>query len=174
MSNLKKMTLKNIEVMNIYSYINRTEKVLDKNGNPVKDENGNDKVESPTVNMIKHFDTKAKWAFRVNLKKIEEIAKMYDEELKEIQSNYSDDEHSVEEVLKDDKGNPQKDNNGEDIKTRTVKPEYLEKYQSEYQELLLQENEVNFKVVDIEDIEDANPDFADLEMLSFMINEGDE
>lgn len=29
MSNFKKMTLKNVELINIYAYINRTEKVID-------------------------------------------------------------------------------------------------------------------------------------------------
>ena len=41
MSNFKKMTLKNVELINIYAYINRTEKVIDKKGNVEKDENGN-------------------------------------------------------------------------------------------------------------------------------------
>ena len=63
MSKFKKMTLKNVEVVNIYAYINRTEKVLDKKGNVEKDENGNEKTYSPTLELIKDFNTKAKWAF---------------------------------------------------------------------------------------------------------------
>lgn len=76
--------------------------------------------------------------------------------------------------MKDEKGNPVKNEQGEEVKTRTVKKEYFDEFQNKYQELLVQENEVSFKVINIEDIEDANPDFADLEMLSFMINEEDE
>ena len=38
----------------------------------------------------------------------------------------------------------------------------------------MQENEINFKLITIDDIEDANPSFADLEMLSFMIDDEDE
>ena len=174
MSNFKKMTLKNVELINIYAYINRTEKVIDKKGNVEKDENGNEKTYSPTFELIKNFNTKAKWAFRVNLKKIEEANKLYEEALREFQSEYADDEHSTEEVMKDEKGNIVKNEQGEEIKTRTVKKEYFDEFQSKYQELLVQENEVSFKVINIEDIEDANPDFADLEMLSFMINEEDE
>lgn len=174
MSNFKKMTLKNVELINIYAYINRTEKVIDKKGNVEKDENGNEKTYSPTFELIKNFNTKAKWAFRVNLKKIEEANKLYEEALREFQSEYADDEHSTEEVMKDEKGNPVKNEQGEEVKTRTVKKEYFDEFQNKYQELLVQENEVSFKVINIEDIEDANPDFADLEMLSFMINEEDE
>lgn len=37
MSNFKKMTLKNVELINIYAYINRTEKVINKKGNVEKD-----------------------------------------------------------------------------------------------------------------------------------------
>ena len=77
MSNFKKMTLKNVELINIYAYINRTEKVIDKKGNVEKDKNGNEKTYSPTFELIKNFNTKAKWAFRVNLKKIEEANKLY-------------------------------------------------------------------------------------------------
>ena len=35
MSNFKKMTLKNVELINIYAYINRTEKVINKKGNVI-------------------------------------------------------------------------------------------------------------------------------------------
>ena len=161
MSNFKKMTLKNVELINIYAYINRTEKVINKKGNVEKDENGNE-------------NTKAKWAFRVNLKKIEEANKLYEEALREFQSEYADDEHSTEEVMKDEKGNPVKNEQGEEIKTRTVKEEYFAEFQNKYQELLVQENEINFKLITIDDIEDANPSFADLEMLSFMIDDEDE
>ena len=174
MSKFKKMTLKNLEVLNIYTYINRTEKVLDKKGNPEKDENGNEKTYSPTLDLIKNFSTKAKWAFRVNLKKLEEANALYDEALREFQSEYADDEHSTEEVMKDEKGESLKNENGEEVKTRTVKAEYLAEFQNKYQELLMQENEISFKLITIEDIEDADPSFADLEMLSFMIDDEDE
>lgn len=174
MSNFKKMTLKNVELINIYAYINRTEKVIDKKGNVEKDENGNEKTYSPTFELIKNFNTKAKWAFRVNLKKIEEANKLYEEALREFQSEYADDEHSTEEVMRDEKGNPVKNEQGEEIKTRTVKKEYFDEFQNKYQELLVQENEINFKLITIDDIEDANPSFADLEMLSFMIDDEDE
>ena len=174
MSNFKKMTLKNVELINIYAYINRTEKVINKKGNVEKDENGNEKTYSPTLELIKNFNTKAKWAFRVNLKKIEEANKLYEEALREFQSEYADDEHSTEEVMKDEKGNPVKNEQGEEIKTRTVKKEYFAEFQNKYQELLVQENEINFKIITIDDIEDANPSFADLEMLSFMIDDEDE
>lgn len=174
MSNFKKMTLKNVELINIYAYINRTEKVIDKKGNVEKDENGNEKTYSPTLELIKNFNTKAKWAFRVNLKKIEEANKLYEEALREFQSEYADDEHSTEEVMKDEKGNSVKNEQGEEIKTRTVKKEYFDEFQNKYQELLVQENEINFKLITIDDIEDANPSFEDLEMLSFMIDDEDE
>lgn len=76
--------------------------------------------------------------------------------------------------MKDEKGNPVKNEQGEEIKTRTVKKEYFDEFQNKYQELLVQENEINFKLITIDDIEDANPSFADLEMLSFMIDDEDE
>ena len=74
----------------------------------------------------------------------------------------------------DEKGNPVKNEQGEEIKTRTVKEKYFAEFQNKYQELLVQENEINFKLITIDDIEDANPSFADLEMLSFMIDDEDE
>lgn len=77
-------------------------------------------------------------------------------------------------VMKDEKGNPVKNEQGEEIKTRTVKKEFFDEFQNKYQELLVQENEINFKLITIDDIEDANPSFADLEMLSFMIDDEDE
>lgn len=76
--------------------------------------------------------------------------------------------------MKDEKGNPVKDEYGDEVKIRTVKPEYLSEFQKRHHNLMLQENEINFKLISIDDIEDANPSFADLEMLSFMIDDEDE
>ena len=140
----KKLT--NFEVSNIYNYVNRHE---------------NDTF--PMLDLLNQFSVKVKWAFRTNLKKIEEIVKVYNDVLKDLQAEYSDDEHSVEST--------DVDKDGKESKIRTIKTEYVEEYQNKMRELLNQENEISIKMIDIEDIEDVKLDFVDLEILSFMINE---
>lgn len=140
----KKLT--NFEVSNIYNYVNRHE---------------NDTF--PMLVLLNQFSVKVKWAFRTNLKKIEEIVKVYNDVLKDLQAEYSDNEHSVEST--------DVDKDGKESKIRTIKTEYVEEYQNKMRELLNQENEISIKMIDIEDIEDVKLDFVDLEILSFMINE---
>lgn len=156
----KKMVLTNIEAHNIicnFAKYNQQENVM------------------TMINRITEKSTlQTKWNILKNLQKVNKIKIAYNWEISKIQSEYADDEHSTEEVMKDEKGNPVKNEQGEEIKTRTVKKEYFDEFQSKYQELLVQENEINFKLITIDDIEDANPSFADLEMLSFMIDDEDE
>lgn len=140
----KKMT--NLEASNIYHYVNRHE---------------NDTY--PMLDLLNQFSVKVKWAFRTNLKKIEEIVKLYNDVLKDLQLEYSDDEHSIASV--------DKNADGKESKIRTIKNEYVKEYQDKVSELLNQENEISIKTIDIDDIADAKLDFADLEILSFMINE---
>lgn len=143
--------LTNLEVLNIYNYINRCNK-----NKQTQDES----VTYPMLKLLNQFGVKAKWAFHVNLKKLEEVVNLYNSILKEIQVVYSDDEHSTESNT---------DNN--EIKTRIVKDEYLTEYRNKIQELLNQENEISIKTINIDDISDVNLDFADLEILSFMIDD---
>lgn len=140
----KKLT--NLEVSNIYNYFNR-----------------NEDNTFPMLELLNQFSVKAKWAFRINLKKIEEIVKLYNDVLKDLQLEYSDDEHSIESTETDDKG--------KETTIRTVKDKYIKEYQDKMQELLNQENDISVRTININDIADVKLDFVDLEMLSFMIDE---
>lgn len=140
----KKLT--NLEVSNIYNYFNR-----------------NENNTFPMLELLNQFSVKAKWAFRINLKKIEEIVKLYNDVLKDLQLEYSDDEHSIESTETDDKGKK--------TTIRTVKDKYIKEYQDKMQELLNQENDISVRTININDIADVKLDFVDLEMLSFMIDE---
>ncbi len=140
----KKLT--NLEVSNIYNYFNR-----------------NENNTFPMLELLNQFSVKAKWAFRINLKKIEEIVKLYNDVLKDLQLEYSDDEHSIESTETDDKG--------KETTIRTVKDKYIKEYQDKMQELLNQENDISVRTININDIADVKLDFVDLEMLSFMIDE---
>lgn len=140
----KKLT--NLEVSNIYNYFNR-----------------NKNNTFPMLELLNQFSVKAKWAFRINLKKIEEIVKLYNDVLKDLQLEYSDDEHSIESTETDDKG--------KETTIRTVKDKYIKEYQDKMQELLNQENDISVRTININDISDVKLDFVDLEMLSFMIDE---
>lgn len=140
----KKLT--NLEVSNIYNYFNR-----------------NENNTFPMLELLNQFSVKAKWAFRINLKKIEEIVKLYNDVLKDLQLEYSDDEHSTESTETDDKG--------KETTIRTVKDKYIKEYQDKMQELFNQENDISVRTISIDDIADVKLDFVDLEMLSFMIDE---
>ena len=140
----KKLT--NLEVSNIYNYFNR-----------------NEDNTFPMLELLNQFSVKAKWAFRINLKKIEEIVKLYNDVLKDLQLEYSDDEHSIESTETDDKG--------KETTIRTVKDKYIKEYQDKMQELLNQENDISVRTININDIADVKLEFVDLERLSFMIDE---
>lgn len=140
--------MKNFEALNIYNYVNRQE---------------NNKY--PMLDLLNKLNVKVKWAFRANFKKIEEIIKLYNDVLKDLQNEYSDDIHSIEST--------ETDENGKELKIRTVKDEYIKDYQNKIRELLDQENEISVKIINIEDIENTDLNFADLEILSFMINESE-
>ena len=140
--------MKNFEALNIYNYVNRQE---------------NNKY--PMLDLLNKLNVKVKWAFRANFKKIEEIIKLYNDVLKDLQNEYSDDIHSIEST--------ETDENGKELKIRTVKNEYIKDYQNKIRELLDQENEISVKIINIEDIENTDLNFADLEILSFMINESE-
>ena len=140
--------MKNFEALNIYNYVNRQE---------------NNKY--PMLDLLNKLNVKVKWAFRANFKKIEDIVKLYNDVLKDLQNEYSDDIHSVEST--------ETDENGNESKIRTVKDEYMKDYQDKVRELLDQENEISVKIINIEDIENTDLNFTDLEILSFMINESE-
>lgn len=150
MNNFKNKKLTNLEILNIYNYVNRSE---DLNGEKTY----------PMLKLLNQFSTKVKWAFHVNLKKIEDVVTIYNNVVKDVQQEYSDDEHSIEST----------DTDNNKTKIRTIKEKYLKEYQEKIQELLLQENEISIKLISIDDLSDANLDFADLEILSFMINENE-
>ena len=107
------------------------------------------------------------------MKKLEEANKLYQEAVQEFEKKYIDDEHSYDNVSKDENGNPVLDSEGNEVKIRSVKEEYLAEFSNGKNELLLQENEFNFMVVDIDDFGDVNLEYSDIEMLSFMIDEGE-
>ena len=94
------------------------------------------------------------WKRRLNMKKISEAANTIEEALAEVDSLYSDDEHS------------KKTDNG-----RQVKDEFLREYYDKRREVLDQETDLEIKMVGIEEIEGVNLNDDDLDTLAFMIKE---
>lgn len=160
MGKFEKKTLRNIDIINIINYINYS---IDK---------GDEEKKYPVFEAINKCPIKIKWAFHVNTKALESAHQTYQDALKELENNYNDDDHSFDDILKDENGNPIKDENGDEQHVRSVKDEYVEKFKQERMDLLIQENEVKIMMVDIEDFEGADIDYGCIEALSFMIREG--
>lgn len=139
-------TLTNYEVQNIIAWLNA----------------------KSTEEFTKKLPMSIKWPLHKNTTKLNMLAKDYEEVRQELEARYATDEKS-EEVKKIDE-------NGEEQTVREVKPEFLEKFQQEQIELLMQENETRLymeKEEELFKIEDSNFSMADLDMLSFMIIEED-
>lgn len=140
-------TLNNYEVQNIIAWFN---------------------TES-TQEFSKKLPMSIKWSLRKNMTKLNALSKDYEEERRELEEKYATDEKSDEIKKVDD--------NGEEQTVREVKAEFLDNFQQEQVELLMQDNDIRLHMEKEEElfkIEDSDFSIADLDMLSFMIIEEDE
>lgn len=97
---------------------------------------------------------KVAWTRRVNYKKLSDAKAIIDEAMQEIQRKYTDDEHSVA--------------NGEQ---RKVKPEYVQEFIKEQNDILVQETDVDIKKISIEDLGDITLSDKQMDTIAFMIEE---
>lgn len=137
-------TLNNYEVQNIIAWFNS----------------------ESTQEFSKKLPMSIKWSLRKNMTKLNALSKDYEEERKELETKYATDEKSDE--IK------RVNENGDEQTVREVKPEFLEKFQQEQVELLMQNNDIRLNMEKEEElfkIEDSDFSIADLDMLSFMIIE---
>lgn len=123
-------TLKNIEVLNILIGLNKSEIIS------------------------KQMPVSFLWAFKCNLKKLEEVNKLFEDSRQELINNYSTDDKSTIEV----------DENGQE--QRKIKPEFQESWVKDNNELLNQETEFEFKAVNVESLNDITMSPADFDILS--------
>ena len=134
------MRLTNAQVINIINGVN----------------NSKDLVEN-------EFPIKFAWLFQKNIKILNELADMINQQLITLESKYADDEHSVNEEMVDDNGKTQ-------IK-RVVKPEYVQQFMKQRMEFLNLDNDINIQTFKVEDLGDINISLAVMNTLSFMLEE---
>lgn len=159
-------TFSMIETLNIVSYINN----------------------NMSEDQVKELPTKVRWNLKKNMDKLVSAAKRFedfrDELIKELQTNYFNDEKSYEytETKRDEDGNPVLNADGieETVQMRKVKDEYQEEYEAAVQELngklqeiLGEKNDYEINVIDMDAFVDSLPndtsiDYDCLSILSFM------
>jgi len=163
MSNTVTKTFTTAEIVNIVGFLNHI-------------------IETKAIDEL---SVKFKWAIRKSMKDLVEV----DSKFKEFREEYIN-ELRTKYFMDDEKSEPttliEKDENGNDIEVdgRKVKPEYLEEYNKELNdineklhEILTEDNDVTISVIDIDAEIDKLPDdtkftFEDLEMLS-VFDKGD-
>lgn len=99
------------------------------------------------------------WKRRVNIDKLIQAKRLIDEAIQEIRQKYAGDEYSVEQ------------DDGSGGKNRMVKPEFLAQFVSEQNEILTQDTEVEIRKVKIEDLGEIELSDADMDTISFMIED---
>ena len=128
-------TLKNIEVLNILIGLSKSD------------------IKS------KQMPVSFLWSLKCNLKKLEEVNKLFEDSRQELINNYSTDDKSFVEV---------DENNHEQ---RKIKPEFQESWVSDNNELLNQETEFEFKTVDIDSLNNITMSPTDFDLLSLFMFE---
>lgn len=159
-----KKAFRNIEVLNIYSYVNQL-----------------------TKEKADELPLKFRWNLKKNMDKFRPIAERYEafrnEQLQQLQKSWFNDEKSEEfmQPKTDEAGNPvlDADGNQETETMRKIKDEFIDDYKKATEELNAKLSEIAFEdnIVDIATVdfdsfvdslpEDSHLDFDDLTMLSF-------
>lgn len=114
--------------------------------------------EEKDAKVIK-LPAKVAWARRVNMDKIMSAAKLIEEAITEIRDRYISDEKS--EAFKAEDGS----------EGRKIKPEFMEEFRKENEDLLNQDTDISIKKVKIEDLGDVELSDDDMDTLMFMIEE---
>ena len=162
---IMKKIFKNIEVLNIVSYVNQMSK-----------------------EKLDELPLKFRWNLKKNIDKLRPIAESYEnfrnDQVKQLQSEWFNEEKSEEfmQVKTDENGEPMKDGEGNEITEpmRKIKDEYMVEYQkvvselnTKLNEIAYEDNEIEIVTVDFDIFIDSLPDdssidFDDITMLSFM------
>lgn len=138
---VKKITLKNFEIVNIMEYMNS---------------------ESYWQNHNDNISGKLSWIIRKNRKKLGELSKLIGEAEEEINKDFEDNDKITEVV------DPE---TNESTGQRIIKKEFEEEYIARKQDLFNQSNEVDMEMIDAEMLFDYNMKDTDWEMMAFMIEE---
>lgn len=160
-----KKNFKNIEVLNIVSYVNKMSK-----------------------EKADELPLKFRWNLKKNMDKLRPIAETYEsfrnERIQELQKEWFNEEKSEEfmQTKTDESGNPILDADGNEVTEpmRKIKEEYMEDYRkvvdelnAKLNEIAYEDNEVEIATVDFDAFidnlsDDSKIDFDDVTMLSFM------
>lgn len=160
-----KKVFKNIEALNIVSFVNRMNK-----------------------EMADELPLKFRWNLKKNIEVLLPIADVFEkfrnEQIESLQEKWFDEEHSDEfyQTVLDENGNAELDSEGNEISrpARKIKEEFMDEYRDAISELNKklneisdEENEVEIKTVDFDAFVDCLPDdtkidFDTLTILSFM------
>lgn len=98
------------------------------------------------------------WAFKINLNKLREVEKMYDEARQELIDLYSSDDKSYNEDIVDE--------NGDSHTQRKIKNEFFEAWRKDNQDLLAQSSDFEFNTVDLDCIKNVEMSPIEFELLS--------
>lgn len=134
---MKAAKLKNFEIMNILKNLN-SEFGLMKSNDPDK---------KLPVSVL--------WNLSKNVKKLQELADLLNEQEQKINNNYFNEEKS------------EKNDNGD----LEIKPEYRDSFITEKNDLYNLENEVELQTININEISNLNFTPADFTAIEFMIEE---
>jgi hypothetical protein len=98
------------------------------------------------------------WKRRLNLQKLMEARKLIDEVIREMTTEYLDDEHSVP--------------TGNDL--REIKPEYMDEYGKKIMEIHEQDTPVDIqKIASIEELGNVSISDNEMDTILFMVEGGD-
>ncbi|MBP5593916.1 MAG: hypothetical protein J6Y02_00945 [Pseudobutyrivibrio sp.] len=113
-----------------------------------------------TTDSDKKLPIRILWKIETNYKALKEIGDRIVEKRDVINKDYSSDEKSME------------DTDQEGVPVRRVKPEFIEDWRSELNDLLGVENAVTVDPILLEDIESLDMVPGDFSSISFMVEEG--
>ncbi len=113
-----------------------------------------------TTDSDKKLPIRILWKIETNYKTLKEIGDRIVEKRDTINKDYSSDEKSME------------DTDPEGVPVRRVKPEFIEDWRSELNDLLGVENAVTIDPILLEDIESLDMVPGDFSSISFMVEEG--
>lgn len=138
---LKKITLKNFEIINIVEYMNS---------------------EAYWQNHNNNINGKLSWIIRKNRKKLDELSKLVIEAEDDINKEFQENGKVIDYIDPDTK---------EPTGQMLIDKPYEDEYISLKQDLFNQSNEVEIELIDAEMLFDYNMKDIDWEMMAFMINE---
>ena len=113
-----------------------------------------------TTDSDKKLPIRILWKIETNYKALKEIGDRIAEKRDAINKDYSSDEKSMD------------DTDPEGVPVRRVKPEFLEDWRSELNDLLGVENAVTIDPILLEDIESLDMVPGDFSSISFMVEQG--